>query len=321
VNVTNSAFPGSYILEVNTVDGGTATKPAAFTVINSGIPTISALRPDAGYRNTTIAFNITGANFQPANTRVMFRNQTTSTDLNAMTLTRITSTAIDGTIQIPADAPTGMYRLDIITADGGVVNRINAFRVNAVSPPVISTLTPTSGAKNSIVAFTITGSNFQDGDKTSLALQDDVSGSLLTTRIYSVTPTKIIGSVDVPGSVPSGKYRLEVTTADGGKVNRYEAFTVNYLALPVITSISPTSGTHGTAVNFTLKGNNFVDGGTIVRIRAPGSTINSTLTSTNFTTAAGYFPIPAGAPPGPYRLDVITLGGGFNSKINGFSVM
>jgi uncharacterized protein YfaS (alpha-2-macroglobulin family) len=73
-------------------------------------------------------------------------------------------------------------------------------------------------------------------------------------------------------------------------------------------------------VPFVLKGNNFVDSGTIVRLRATGSTINATITSTNFTMVEGSFPIPSGAPIGPYRLDVITTGGGFNSKPGGFAV-
>jgi hypothetical protein len=278
------------------------------------------MTPSAGYRNNTVGFSITGTNFQPDKTVVAIRNQTTGVALNTTELTAVTGTKIVGNITIPNNAPTGLYRLDVTTLDGGVVNKIGAFRVDPVPAPTIATITPSSGAKNSVVAFTIAGTNFQTGDRTSLRIVDDVSSTQLATTIYSIAPTKIIGSVTVPATVPSGKYRLEVRSADGGTVNKYEAFTVTYLSLPVITSITPATGFNGTSVPFVLKGNNFVDSGTIVRLRATGSTINATITSTNFTMVQGSFPIPAGAPTGSYRLDVITNGGGFSSKTGGFTV-
>lgn len=103
-------------------------------------------------------------------------------------------------------------------------------------------------------------------------------------------------------------------------MSRYEAFTVNYRGLPLISSITPAAGKRGTDVNFTLKGSNFVDGGTVVRLRIPGSTINSTVLNANATMVLGSFPIPAGATAGSYRLDVFAQGGGINSKLNGFAV-
>jgi hypothetical protein len=318
--VTNEVYPGSYILEVKTIDGGTSVKPAAFEVTYLAIPTITTLSPLTGFQNDTVRFTITGTNFQPGNTRVAFRNQTTGTSLDVPSLTSVTSTSITGTIAVPYDAPTGFYRLDIATTDGGVVNKINAFKVIPVTPPTLASITPSLGAKSSLVAFTLAGTNFQSGDKTSMRIIDDVSGTQLATAVFSVTPTRIIGNVMIPSSAPAGKYRLEVRTADGGTVNKYEAFTVNYLSLPVITSITPATGFNGTSVPFVLRGNYFVDSGTIVRLRATGSTINATITSTNFTMVQGSFPIPSGAPTGPYRLDVITNGGGFNSKLKGFTI-
>ena len=93
------------------------------------------------------------------------------------------------------------------------------------------------------------------------------------------------------------------------------------LALPVITSITPATGARGQDVNFTLRGNNYVDGGTIVRLRTWGSTINATVYDANSTVLLGSFPIPGSAPTGPYRLDVITLGGGFSSRIAGYTII
>jgi PKD repeat protein len=320
INITNHAFPGAYILEVTTVDGGRAARPAAFTVGYAAIPTISSIIPIAGYRNTTVGFTISGTNFQPGKTVVAFKNQTTNLILNTTELTAVTSTKIIGNITIPNNAPAGLYRLDITTLDGGVVNKVNAFRVDTVPMPAITSITPTSGTKNSVVAFTIAGTNFQTDGRTSVRILDDVSATQLATMLYSVVPAKIVGSVAIPSTVPAGKYRLEVTTADGGTVSKYEAFTVNYMPLPTITSITPASGFQNSTVPFTLIGKDFLDGGTVVRLRTTGSTLNATLTSVNTTTILGSFTIPAGTPAGPYRLDVITNGGGFSSRINAFTV-
>lgn len=320
LDISPDAIPGSYMLEVNTVDGGTATKPAAFQVVHAAIPTIAGIAPSSGYRNDTIEYTITGTNFQPGLTTVTFRNQSTGTALGVSEVSSVTGTKITGSLTVPATSPTGYYRLDIIAADGGVVNRLNAFRIDAVNPPVISSLTPTTGAKGSTTAFTLTGSNFMSAERTSVLLVDDVSGTAVLADKMSTLPTKIIGSFTIPATAPPGKYRLELSTTDGGTAKRNDAFTVNYRSLPVISSITPSFGARNTNVSFTLKGDNFADGGTIVRLRTPGTTINSSALSVNTTLITGNFPIPAAAATGSYRLDVFTLDGGFNSRINAFVV-
>jgi PKD repeat protein len=321
VTIPSGALPGSYILEVYTVDGGTATKPAAFTVTYSSIPTITAVTPASGYRNTTVPYTITGTNFQPGLTTVTFRNQSTNAILGISEVNGGTSTTLTGNLAIPGNATTGPYRLDIITADGGVVNKRDAFRVETVKAPTIISLTPDSGTKGTQVAFTLTGTNFQPG-KTSVRIVDDTTGTEAYTSLLGTTPTRIIGTFGIPATAPSGKYRLEVKTADGGETSRYEAFTVRYLGLPVITSLTPASGNRNSTVQFILKGGNFVDGGTTVRLRAPDSTIRATLTEVNTTTGTitGSFFIGANNVTGPYRLDVITTNGGFSRMQNAFTV-
>lgn len=322
IDVTQAASSGSYLAEVTCVDGGTATKTAAFKLGFSGIPTIASLAPSSGLRNNTVDFTITGTNFQPGKTTVAFKNQTDGTALDAtMNINSITTTRILGNVTIGNTAPTGFYRLDIATTDGGNVNRINAFRVDAVSAPTISSVTPTSGTKNSTVAFTLMGKNFLPGGKTLVKVIDDTSGTEFVANIISLTDAKIIGNFTIPGSVPAGKYRLEVKTTDGGTVNKYDAFTVNAAQLPMITSINPANGFQNSTTSFVLKGNYFIEGATTVRIRLTGQNpIQATLTSVNTTTILGSFDIPYNAPAGSYRLDVYTLDGGVNSRTGGFMV-
>ncbi|HII99299.1 MAG TPA: hypothetical protein HA272_08645 [Methanoregula sp.] len=315
------ASPGSYIVEVTTVDGGPVTRAGGFRIVQAAIPTISSMTPSGGYRNGTVAYTVTGTGFQPEKTTIVLKNQTTGAVLGTMTADSVTATKIQGNLTIPVAAPTGYYRLDVTTVDGGVVNRINAFRVDAVKAPTMTSITPATGSKNTTVAFTLTGANFQtDPGQTSVAIVDDTSGTNLAATIYSVTPAKIIGSFTIPAGTPPGKYRLELATTEGGTVIKSDAFTVNYLPLPTISSLMPASGNRGSIVKFTLKGRDFLDGGTFVNLRAPGNAINGVLSSVNSTTIIGNFTIPGAAATGLYRLDVYTVGGGINSRTNAFTV-
>jgi len=316
--IPSDALPGSYILEVSTVDGGTATKAGAFTVGYSSPPSIRDVTPSSGFRNTTTAYTITGTGFQPGLTTVMFRNQTTNALLGTLAIMGMSSTVITGDLEIPANASTGFYRADIITADGGTTSRLNAFQVRAIQPPTIGTITPDTGARGIAVAFTLTGTNFQS-DKTSVRIMDVVTGTETYMDVFSVTPTKIIGRFSIPANAPPGRYLLEVTSADGGTTRKNAAFTVTHMQLPVITSITPAEGFRNSTTAFVLKGSNFIESGTTVRLRTFGTTIASSLTSVNATTAIGSFTIPANATTGSYRLDVITAGG-FKSRQNAFTV-
>ena len=77
-------------------------------------------------------------------TMVAFTNQTTGVPLNLIPMYyNVTSPIqITGNVSIPFNAPTGAYRLDITTADGGVVNKPNAFTVNVFPAPAITTGVP-----------------------------------------------------------------------------------------------------------------------------------------------------------------------------------
>ena len=130
------------------------------------IPTIASLTPVSGLLNTTVNFTVTGTNFEPGTgkTIVAFTNQTTSVNLTPIFYNVTSPTQISGNVTIPSHAPTGSYRLDIITLDGGVVNKPNAFTVNVFPAPAITSLTPTTPWYwNATVPFQITGTNFKSG--------------------------------------------------------------------------------------------------------------------------------------------------------------
>jgi len=320
ITIPNNAPTGLYRLDITTTDGGVVNKVNAFTVNAYPAPTITSFTPVSGLRNSTVSFTITGTNFELNLTTVNFTYQTTGVLLNTTVLTNVTNTKISGTILIPWNAPTGLYQLAVNTTDGGGVTKVNAFTVNPVPAPTITAITPSTGAKNSTVLFTLTGTNFEIAG-TTVSISDVTSGTSLATNIFSVTPTNIICNVTIPATAPAGLYTLAVTTVDGGTVNKLQTFTVNPMPLPVLGTLSPASGYLNTTVPFTLTGNYFQpSGGTTMMLRAVGTTIPAALTSVNSTTIQGSFTISDTAGTGAYSLYVITTDGGFNSKPNAFTV-
>ena len=71
--IPGTARTGSYSLYVITTGGGFNSKPNMFTVKTP--PVITTISPASGYRSTTVAFTLTGTNFEPGATAVTFLNQ------------------------------------------------------------------------------------------------------------------------------------------------------------------------------------------------------------------------------------------------------
>ena len=95
---------------VTTVDGGTASQDRTPSLINYlPLPTITSLNQTSSYKNRTVAFTLTGNNFQPGGTYVRLYLNATVTPVNAV-LSSVTSTKILGTFTIPSDQSSGKYR-------------------------------------------------------------------------------------------------------------------------------------------------------------------------------------------------------------------
>jgi hypothetical protein len=152
------------------------------------------------------------------------------------------------------------------------------------SVPLISTVTPTSGAAGAVV--TIAGANFGSTK----------GASTVTFNSMPATPTNWSATtIVVP--VPAGATTGSVIVTVGGVASNAKVFTVASTA-PTITSLSPTNGPVGTVV--TIGGANFGSiKGTV--------TFNGTpATPTNWSATSIVVPVPSGATTGNV---VVTVGG------------
>jgi metallophosphoesterase (TIGR03768 family) len=326
IHIPFDAPSGAWNISVTTPDGGTVWKDSAFTVQSVAKPTVTSVVP-AGiwYRNATISYSITGTNFLPGKTIVTFWNRS-GTLLNATStgMSSVTPTKINGTILIPANAPTATpYNITVTTTDGGTGGMNAAFTVMQFPAPVIASITPVTGSRNTSLAFTLTGGNLQPaGGYTNISVVNQFTGEKIYGRIVSATNTKATGTFAVPALSTGGTYDLVVTTVDGGSATKESAFTVNAFPLPVVSAINLTSGYRNTTVPFLITGNNFQpDGGTWVRLYSTTAPqIDGILTNVTGPKMSGTFTIPYNAGTGKYRLDVFTVSGGGGSRLNAFTV-
>jgi len=129
------------------------------------------------------------------------------------------------------------------------------FQIVAASGPTITSISPTSGPRNSLV--TITGSGFTSTNNTIKFTGNYIK---VVTGIASTNGTSLTFSVpatiDPPFELPLGIYSVSVMNSNGtsNSVN----FTVTSgtsATAPTISSISPAFGAVGTTV--VLRGNNF----------------------------------------------------------------
>jgi YD repeat-containing protein len=166
----------------------------------------------------------------------------------------------------------------------------------AAAAPVISSLTPTSGAVGASV--TIAGSGFGSTQGTST-----VKFNATTATVTSWSATSIVATV--PSGATTGSVVVRVSNVNSNGVT----FTV--VAAPSITSLSPTSGAVSASV--TITGTNFgaTQGSSTVKFNGTTATVTSWSATSIVTT------VPSGATTGT----VVVRAAGVNSNGVTFTVV
>jgi outer membrane protein assembly factor BamB len=313
-----------------TISPNRTVKLSSSSVVTLPPPKILAVSPVTGYRNVTVAFSVTGSNFQPGGTIAEFRNQSTGRILNVTTLSSVTATRLNGLIMIPSNATQGMYNLRIITTDGGESTQPNALSVSNLPPPTIATVAPaTPWYRNASIKFLITGTNFQPG-QTTVAFTYPTNGTVLNATdgftVDTITATTINGTIIIPYNAPVGTWNVSVTTLDGGRVWKPTAFTVANSLKPTIATVAPATPWYRNAsIKFLITGTNFQPGQTTVAFTYPtnGTPLNVTGFTVNTITPItinGTIVVPYNASVGTWNVSVTTLDGGKVWKPAAFTV-
>jgi hypothetical protein len=225
-------------------------------------PTITAFTPTGGLAGTVVT--VLGANFTGA-TQLTF-NGTAAAAFTVNSATQITATA-------PAGVSTGPIGVE---APAGTATSTTSFTVGP--PPVITSVSPTSGYVSSSVV--LTGTGFTG------ATQVTFNGAA-TTVVTVNSDTQL--TVTVPAGASTGPVGVTTPISTG-----FSATSFTVIPPPSITSFTPTRGGVGTTVVIT---GFFFTGATAVtfnNLAAPGFVVNSD----NQLTVM----VPTGVATGPIRI-------------------
>ena len=121
-------------------------------------------------------------------------------------------------------------------------------------PPTITSINPDSGIVTGGTVITIMGTGFDMGLEVLIGGASATAITVIPTQITAVTPASSAGAKEI-----------RITNVDGQNVTG----TFTYNPLPIITGVSPSSGTQGTAI--TITGTGFAAGATVTisNISAP----------------------------------------------------
>lgn len=259
------ATAGAVTVVVTNTDGQSATVPAGFTYIAP--PTITSIAPTQGYASGNTLVTITGTAFStsPAVNFVVG-----GTSLPGTSVTRVSATQI--TARTPAHTP-GLADVQVINSDGQSFTLPNAFRF--VAAPTLAMVMPADGPATGGARVTLTGANFLAGAQVSfggapgIAVAVNSSGTTATATTTAHAP----GLVDVT-----------LTNPDGQTVTLAASYTFN--EAPVVTAVSPTSGSTAGGGSVTLTGTGFKSGAAVLFGTTAATVTATTATSITVTLPA-----------------------------------
>jgi len=184
------------------------------------------------------------------------------------------------------------------------------------SGPIVTAVSPTTGATGTSVSLTITGSNFQNGATVNLVqagLQPIAASGV------SVSSTQITCTINL-ASLNTGPTNIQVINPDGQSMSLMSAFTIG-AASPTISNINPTSGTPGQSFTLTLNGQQFTDVSAVTLWSSDESTqIQCSSPSSAATTVSCTLAIPSSVETGSYNVEALTSDGTMGWSNSSFTI-
>ncbi|MBC7925675.1 MAG: Ig-like domain-containing protein, partial [Bryobacteraceae bacterium] len=306
LTISATAALGSRTVTVTT-GGAVVTRLNGFE-ITEGAASLLSVNPATGDQGSTLTVAVVGQNtsFAQGTTTASFGAGIT---VNSLTVSG--PTAASASITVSALAAAGP-RTVTLTTGGQTASLANGFTVRAATP-VITTLTPATGAQGQTLNITINGSftTFTAASVASFGAGVVVNGTTF------VSATQVRADITISAIAALGTRNVSVTT--GSVVaTRANAFDITS-GSATLSSVAPAAGDQGSTLTVAIVGQNtaFAQGSTTASFGA-GITVNS-LTVTSPTAASASISIAALAVAGP-RTVTLTTGGQVASLANAFTV-
>ncbi|MFM7251599.1 MAG: IPT/TIG domain-containing protein, partial [Ilumatobacteraceae bacterium] len=262
-----------------------ASDDTLFTFLADGTPTITSVSPSSGSTVGGTVVTILGTNFTAGSTVSFGTLAAASVTVNSGT--RITAVS-------PATLVPGSVRV-VVTASGGASLDGASDDFAFVAPvPVVSSVSPSSGSTVGGTVVTITGTGFLSGASVSF-------GSVAAASVSVVSPTEI--TAVSPAVLSAGTVRVVVSTSGGASLDGVSDDFAFVAPVPVVSSVSPSSGSTVGGTVVTITGTGFLSGASVSFGTAAGGTV-TVVSPTQITAVA-----PATVTPGAVDVTVTTGGG------------
>jgi hypothetical protein len=191
-------------------------------------PTLTSIAPTAGARGATVPVTLTGTNLTGTSAVTVSGTGITVSAITVVNPTTVTATfTISGTATLSA-------RTVSVTTPGGTSGTVT-FTVQA--PPTLTSIAPNTGARNTVVPVTLTGTNLTGTTAVT------VSGTGVTvSAINVVSATSVTATFTISATATLSARTVNVTTPVGTSGN--VTFTV--LVPSITATLTPTSHPYGT---------------------------------------------------------------------------
>ena len=249
--------------------------------VTNAAPTLSSLSISSGLNNTACPFILTGTGFWPTSVVNLTTVSSTTPNRN-ITATNVVvneyGTSINGRFNLSvAGTQAGQYNVSLTNPDTQTVKGLE-FTVFC-PPPVITTVNPLQGTRDTIQSITVTGTDFTTGiDLTTGTRIELVNGS---TSIPVETTSRSATSITVKANLATiqvGPYNLTVNNT-GPLYNNttwYQPFRVLYSNAPDISSITPDTHVNTSNTSVTIVGHWYQPGVNVSMNRTGSADIAAT---------------------------------------------
>jgi hypothetical protein len=285
-------------------DGQSGTASGSLTYTSG--PILTGISPNNGPRTGGTTLTVNGFNFQAGCTVKVGANS--ATGVSVLSATTVTCTTPAGTL--------GAQQVLLTNPDTRTAT-FDSFTY-LEPPPVLNTVSPSSGTNMGGTVCTLSGVEFRSGCTV-------LFGSLSAASVTFVNSTTVTATTPA-GPHAAGAVSVTLRNSDGQQSVKASGFTYTFAnPAPTVTAISPTSGPNTGGTPVTVTGTGFLTGATltlgsysatsVVRVSAtqitantgaaPGITSNTTVNvvvtnpDTQTGTRANAFTYTASGGPGP----------------------
>ncbi|MFT9476495.1 IPT/TIG domain-containing protein [Streptomyces sp. Mo3] len=276
--ITAVAPPGSGIVQVTVTGPGGTSNGVAYGYVSAPVPVLTSVSPGQGPVGGGNTVTLTGSDLTGV-TAVTF-GSTPAASFSVVSATQITAVAPPGA--------TGPVQITV-TGPGGTSNGVTYFYVGV---PTLTGAAPALGPVAGGNTVTLTGTNLLGA----------------TAVRFGATPASsftVVSATQITAVAPPGSGTVQITAVTPGGTSNGVAYT--YVAVPVLTSLSPTEGPLNAGTTVTLFGSGLTTTSTVLFGTTPAS---FTVASDIWVTAIA----PSG-PAGSVNVRVTTPGGTSNSLV------